>query len=113
MAYTQFQIVTGSTLSNFTDSVSTASAGGWLVVGAVAATSGSGYMVLMTRGTGAPVPLTELTHSLDSAYPPSPTSSGMWQQTYPPQTANDTLLGINTDPNKNWPFLGQQNDIIS
>jgi len=99
MIYPQYQIVTGSTSVIFANAIATQSLDGWLIVGAVAV-SGSGFAILMTRGVGVPVPLTEETHSVHPYKSPD-TASGIWQNIVPPQTANDTLLGINTDPNVN------------
>ena len=97
MAGAVYQILTGSQLT-LPQAMATASLDGWVVFGNMAQ-SGSVFAVLMGRGTGYPVPLADLTQSLGTAHSSSVTASGLWQNVYPPQTATDTLLGINTDPN--------------
>jgi hypothetical protein len=98
MAGAVYQVVTGS-FSTLPQAIATASLDGWLVFGSIELSS-SVYSVLMGRGTGYPVPLADLTHSLNLAHTSSVTASGIWQNVFPPQSATDTLLGINTNPNK-------------
>jgi len=95
MAGAVYQVVTGSS-TTLPVSMSLLSLDGWLIFGSVNQ-SGSVFSVLMGKGTGYPLPLTDLTQSLVSG---SGAITGMWQNVFPPQTATDTLLGINTNPNK-------------
>ena len=99
MAGALYQILSGAA-SALQSSISTASLDGWVVFGGVTY-NGTNLSVLMGKGTGEGIPISsEFTQSLGSAIPASPTGSGIWQNVYPPQTATDTSLGINTDPNK-------------
>ena len=100
MAGSVYQIVTGS-FSTLPQAMATASLAGWLVFGSIEL-SGSTYSVLMGRGTGVPIPIMDTTRSLDSSLSSgsSATASfGMWQSVYPPQSSQNTLLEINTNPN--------------
>ena len=94
-----FQILSGSS-ETLPASMSVASAQGWLVFGSVNQ-SGSVFSVIMGRGEGRSGLVTnELTHSVHAGSGSSYTASGIWQNVYPPQTATDVLVGVNTNPNK-------------
>jgi hypothetical protein len=97
MSTPNYQIVSGATTVQFISNLTAAAQQGWLIIGSVIP-SGSGFTILMTmadvdyRGN----PLTQ------SVAPSSSLGAGgIWSIVYPPQSATDTLLGINTDPNVN------------
>jgi hypothetical protein len=101
------QIITGSQ-SQLTATMSLLLQQGWLIFSSVVA-SGSSYSVLMGRGEGSTLqPLTQ-SISPESTWfgvtGSAASASGLWQNIFPRQTATDTLLGINTDPNVNWPYI--------
>ena len=99
MASADYSMVTGSSVTAFIQALDTASFDGWKPFGALTVTGGVFY-ILVGKDTDKGFTLNTTSSALPNSTLSTTNAKVLNSIVYPPETNPDTLLGINTNPNK-------------